>query len=130
VTREPVWGTTAAASRLCLHDLNLSNILPDGTLIAGVVDWDGFGLGSRALGLVALAVDCERCGDRHAAGRLLARAAQVAGGYGLRCLVSYRAIAGLAAFTHERQAYGNHLSDEECAAVSAILARLQAAGGA
>jgi hypothetical protein len=45
-------------------------------------------------------------------------------------LVSYRAIAGLAAFTHERQAYGNHLGDEECAAVSAILDRLQAPRGA
>jgi hypothetical protein len=45
-----------------------------------VVDWDEFGLGSRALDLIALAVDCERCGDGAAADRLLARAAKVAGG--------------------------------------------------
>jgi hypothetical protein len=92
-----------------------------------VVDWDEFGLGSRALDLVALAVDCERRGDCAAADRLLARAAEVAGGDGLRCLVSYRIIGGLAVFTRERQAYGDSLGDEECAAGSAILDRLQAA---
>jgi hypothetical protein len=32
--------------------------------------------------------------------------------------------------THERQAYGNSLGDAECAAISAILDRLQAAGRA
>jgi hypothetical protein len=59
-----------------------------------------------------------------AADRLLARAAQMAGGDGLRCLVSYRAIGGLAVFTRERQAYGRSIGDEECAAESAILDRL------
>jgi hypothetical protein len=95
-----------------------------------VVDWDEFGLGSRALDLVALALDCERRGDHAAADRLLARAAQVAGSDGLRCLVSYGVIAGLAVYTHERRAYGNSLGDAECAAVSAILDRLQATGSA
>jgi hypothetical protein len=42
------------------------------------------------------------------------------------CLISYRAIGGLAAFTHERQAYGDSLGDAECAAVSAVLDRLEA----
>ena len=84
--------------------------------------------GCRALDLVALAVDCEERGDSAAADRLLAQAAQVAGDAGLRCLVSYRIIGGLAVFTHERQAYGNSLGDEGCAAGSAILDRLQAAG--
>jgi hypothetical protein len=92
-----------------------------------VADWDEFGLGNRALDLIALAVDCERLGDQAAADRLLARAAQVVGGDGLRCLVSYRAIGGLACFTQERQAYGDSLGDAECTAVSAILDRLQAA---
>jgi len=99
-------------------------------VITGVVDWDEFGLGSRALDLAALAFDCERRGDRAAADRLLAQAAQVAGGDGLRCLVSYRAIAGLSVFSHERQAYGNSLGDEECAEIFAILDRLQATGSA
>jgi hypothetical protein len=81
-------------------------------------------VGSRALDLVALAFDCERRGDRAAADGLLARAAQVAGGDGLCCLVSYRTIGGLAVFTRERQAYGNSLGDEECAAGSAILGGL------
>jgi aminoglycoside phosphotransferase (APT) family kinase protein len=104
--------------------------LTDGARITGVVDWDGFGLGCRALDLIALAVDYEQRGDRGAADRLLARAAQVAGDDGLRCLVSYRIIGGLAVYTHERQAYGDSLGDEECAAESAILDRLQAGGSA
>jgi Ser/Thr protein kinase RdoA (MazF antagonist) len=123
---QPVWGLRLPAADYAHNDLNLSNVLTDGALITGVVDWDEFGLGSRALDLVALAVDCEERGEGAAADRLLARAAQVAGDDGLRCLVSYRIIGGLAVFTHERQAYGNSLGDEECAAESAILDRLQA----
>ena len=125
---QPVWGLRLPAADYAHNDLNLSNVLADGARITGVVDWDEFGLGSRALDLVALAVDCERLGDHAAEDRLLGRAAQVAGEDGLRCLLSYRAIAGLAVFTHERQAYGDSLGDEECAAVSAILDRLQATG--
>jgi aminoglycoside phosphotransferase (APT) family kinase protein len=127
---EPVWGLRLPPADYAHNDLNLSNVLTDGTRITGVVDWDEFGLGSRALDLVALALDCERRGDQAAADRLLTRAAQVAGDDGLRCLVSYGAIGGLAVYTHERQAYGNSLGDAECAAISAILDRLQATGGA
>jgi hypothetical protein len=85
-------------------------------------DWDEFGLGSRALDLVVLALDCQQLGDQAAAGRLLARAAQAAGSAGLRCLVSYRALAGLAEDTREGQPPQTQLE-----AISAILDRLQAA---
>jgi Ser/Thr protein kinase RdoA (MazF antagonist) len=125
---EPAWGLRLPPADYAHNDLNPSNILASGARITGVVDWDEFGLGSRALDLVALAVDCERAGGHAAADRLLARAAQVAGRDGLRCLVSYRAIASLAHTSRERQAYRDSLSDEECAAFSAILDRLQAAG--
>lgn len=124
----PVWGLRLPPSDYANNDLNLSNILADGTRITGVVGWDEFGLGSRALDLVVLAINCERGGDRAAADRLLARAACVAGDDGLRCLVGYRAIASLAHSAREREAYGDSLADAECAAVSAILDRLEAAG--
>jgi hypothetical protein len=127
---EPVWGLRLPPADYVSNDLNLSNILTDGVRITGVVDWDEFALGSRALDLTALAFDCERGGDHAAADRLLARAARVAGDDGLRCLVSYRAIALLAHSTRERQAYWDSLSDEECAAITAILDRLQATGSA
>jgi hypothetical protein len=52
----------------------------------------------------------------------------VAGGDGLRCLVSYRAIGGLAVFTREREAYGNFSASAGCAAVLGIIDRLEAAG--
>lgn len=61
-----------------------------------MVDWDEFGLGSRALDLMALALDCARAGDHAASGRLLARAVSATGRDGLRSLVSYRALALLA----------------------------------
>jgi hypothetical protein len=124
---KPVWGLRLPPADYAHNDLNLSNVLTDGSRITGVVDWDEFGLGSCALDLVALAVGCERRSDHAAADRLLVRAGQVAGRDGLRCLVSYRAVGGLAFYTHERQAYGDSLGDAECAAISAILDRLQAA---
>jgi aminoglycoside phosphotransferase (APT) family kinase protein len=65
---EPVWGLRLPPTDYTHNDLNLSNVLIDGARITGVVDWDGFGLGCRALDLVALAIDCEQCGD-HLAGR-------------------------------------------------------------
>jgi hypothetical protein len=122
---EPVWGLRLLPADYTHNDLNLSNMLTDGVRITGVVDWDEFGLGSRAMDLIALALDCEEGGDRAAADRLMARAASVADGDGLRCLVSYRAIGGLAVFTREREAYGNFSADAGCAAVSAIVDRLQ-----
>jgi hypothetical protein len=121
----PVWGLRLPPVDFAHNDLNLSNILTDGAVITGVVDWDEFGLGSRALDLVALAVDCERGGGHLAADRLLAHAGRVAGSGGLRCLVGYRAIAALAHTARERHAYGE-IAEAECAAFSAILDRLGA----
>ncbi len=92
---QPVWGLRLEPVDFATNDLNLSNVLSDGTRITGVVDWDEFGLGSRALDLVALAFDCAQLADWAAADLLLGRAASIAGQDGLRCLVSYRAIAYL-----------------------------------
>jgi aminoglycoside phosphotransferase (APT) family kinase protein len=91
----PVWGLRLEPVDYATNDLNLSNVLSNGARITGVVDWDEFGLGSRALDLVALAFDCAQLGDWPAADRLLGRAGSIAGPDGLRCLVSYRAIAYL-----------------------------------
>lgn len=99
----PVWGQQLPARDYANNDMNLSNILSDGERITGVVDWDEFGLGSRALDLVAIAFDCERVGDHAAARTVLERAASIAGDDGLRPLVSYRAIALLAALARTRR---------------------------
>jgi aminoglycoside phosphotransferase (APT) family kinase protein len=93
---QPAWGLRLPPADYAHNDLNLSNVLTDGRRITGVVDWDEFGLGSRALDLVVLAFDCERIGGQQAADRLLARAAAIVGGHALRCLVSYRALVQLA----------------------------------
>lgn len=92
----PIWGLRLPARDFTHNDLNLSNIVSDGQHITGVVDWDEFGLGSRAIDLVVLGFDCTRDGRVEMTDHLLARAAKVAGDDGLRCLVSYRAIATLA----------------------------------
>lgn len=123
---QPVWGLRLPPADYANNDLNLSNILANGATITGVVDWDEFGLGSRALDLVALAFDCERGGGNAAADRLLAQAARVAGHDGRRCLISYRTIASLAHSFREQESYGNSLAEAECTAVSAILDRLEA----
>ncbi len=91
----PAWGLILEPTDFATNDLNLSNVLSDGSRITGVVDWDAFGLGSRALDLVALAFDCAQLGDWAAVDRLLGRAESIVGPDGLRCLVSYRAIAYL-----------------------------------
>ena len=120
---QPVWGLRLPPSDYAHNDLNLSNILTDGEQITGVVDWDEFGLGSRALDLVVLALDCQERGAHAAADRLLASAASAAGSAGLRCLVSYRALAALAENTREGQA-----SHAGIQAIEAILTKLRAPG--
>ena len=81
---QPVWGLRLPPADFAHNDLNLSNILTDGEKITGVVDWDEFGLGSRALDLVVLALDSQQLGHQATADRLLDRAARVAGRAGLR----------------------------------------------
>jgi aminoglycoside phosphotransferase (APT) family kinase protein len=118
---QPVWGLRLPPADFAHNDLNLSNILTDGERITGVVDWDEFGLGSRALDLVVLTLDCQERGAHAAAGRLLAAAAAAVGSAGLRCLVSYRALAALAEDTREGQA-----SHAEIQAIEAVLGKLRA----
>jgi hypothetical protein len=119
----PVWGLRLPPTDYAHNDLNLSNILTDSERITGVVDWDEFALGSRALDLVVLAFDCQRLGSLAAADRLLHRAASIAGDGGLRCLVSYRALASLAEDVRESQP-----SQAAVADISAVLDRLRAPG--
>ena len=121
---QPVWGRRLPPADYAHNDLNLSNVLTDGETITGVVDWDEFALGSRALDLTVLALDCQERGAPAAAARLLTRAAQVAGDDGLRCLVSYRALATLAENTREGQS-----PRADIRAISAVLDRLGAPGG-
>jgi aminoglycoside phosphotransferase (APT) family kinase protein len=117
----PVWGLRLPPADYAHNDLNLSNVLTDGRRITGVVDWDEFGLGSRALDLVVLAFDCERIGSQQAADHLLARAASIVGSDALRCLVSYRALAQLA----EPRADQDPSADAMTVVISAILGRLE-----
>jgi hypothetical protein len=88
----------------------------------GVVDWDEFGLGSRALDLIALAFDCERDGNHYAAGRLYEQAVSAVGTSGLRLVASYRMLAYLADFRREGQPSASGASVH---VFSAILAKLQ-----
>jgi len=118
---EPVWGLRLPPADYANNDLNLSNVLTDGSRITGVVDWDEFGLGSRALDLVVLAFDCERIGSQQAADHLLARAASIIGSDALRCMVSYRALAVLADPSEGQ----DPSADTMAVVISAILDRLE-----
>jgi hypothetical protein len=70
---QPAWGLRLSPAAYARNDLTVSNILTDGEKITGVVDWDEFGLGSRAPGLIVLALDCQQtrrpCRGRPAAGQ-------------------------------------------------------------
>ncbi|HEY1620133.1 MAG TPA: aminoglycoside phosphotransferase family protein [Streptosporangiaceae bacterium] len=118
---EPAWGLRLPPADYAHNDLNLSNILTDGEKITGVVDWDEFALGSRALDLVVLAIDGQQLGADATAGLLLERAASAVGDGGLRCLVSYRALATLAEDIRESQP-----PQAEIQAISAVLDMLRA----
>jgi aminoglycoside phosphotransferase (APT) family kinase protein len=120
-----VWGLRLPPADYANNDFNLSNVLTDGSRITGVVDWDEFGLGSRALDLVVLAFDCERIGSQQAADHLLARAALIIGRDALRCMVSYRALVQLAG---PREAQ-DPSADTMAVVISAILDRLEEAQG-
>ena len=117
-----MWGLRLQPADYAINDLNLPNVLTDGAQITGVVDWDEFGLGSRALDVVALAVDCALLGDWPTADVLLRRAGAIAGHDGLRCLVSYRAIAYLGGGQEGYDADPNAIA----ATFSTVVGRLRA----
>ena len=119
---QPVWGLRLPPADFTHNDLHLTNVLTDGERITGVIDWDEFGLGNRALDLVVLGFDCFRIGERRAADRVLAQAAAVAGAGGRRCLVSYRMLAHLA--DDRREGQPADASTATTAVFSAILDRL------
>lgn len=100
---QPVWGLRLPPADFTHNDLHLSNVLTDGERITGVIDWDEFGLGTRALDLVVLGFDCFRIGEHRAADRVFAQAAAAAGPGGLRCMVGYRTLAHLADDRREGQ---------------------------
>jgi aminoglycoside phosphotransferase (APT) family kinase protein len=121
---EPVWGLRLPARDFANNDLNVTNVLADGATITGVVDWDEFGLNSRAADLVALAFDCERLRDAAAVAKLLDRIVEIAGEDGLRCLMSYRTIAHVSARVRRGEVEGVR---ESIAAAERLLDRLGAA---
>ena len=88
----PFWGYRLAATDFAHGDLNTSNVLVEGSTITGVVDWDEFGLNSRAADLASILFDWHRVYLHHATGagerganELLRRIVLIAGEPGLRC---------------------------------------------
>jgi Phosphotransferase enzyme family len=102
----PVHGRRLDARDFAHNDLNLTNVLVEGTTITGVVDWDEFGLNSRAVDLTALAFDCTRLGSDAAAEKLLRRIVELDGEDGLRCAVGYRLLSHVAARARRRDPEG------------------------
>jgi aminoglycoside phosphotransferase (APT) family kinase protein len=105
---QPAHGLRLPNNDLVHGDLNLSNILTSEGRITGVVDWDAIGHGSRATDLAGPLFDWHRIrragGNVTAAGhlRIVRRVVEIAGDEGLRCAITYAAIARLA-LTAERR---------------------------
>jgi aminoglycoside phosphotransferase (APT) family kinase protein len=120
---QPAWGLRLPPADYARNDLTLSSILTDSEKITGMVDWGEFRLGSRALDLIALALDCQQRGAHATADRLLARAASGRRQRGPALPGQLAPRPGLAEDTREGQP-----SQAEIQAISAIIDRLQAAG--
>lgn len=100
---EPATGSRLPAVDVVHGDLNLSNVLARGGVVTGIVDWDHVGVGSRALDLTSLLFDWQRLRLAYDTGlatdggeRLVRRIVEIAGEPGLRCTITYGAIARLA----------------------------------
>jgi aminoglycoside phosphotransferase (APT) family kinase protein len=99
---EPARGSRLPCNDLVHHDFNLSNILMHHGGVAGVVDWEAAGRGSRALDFATLLFEWHRlreAGGEVAPGgsvRLVEQILTAAGDAGLRLVVTYGAIARLA----------------------------------
>lgn len=106
----PVWGHRLDPSDFAHGDLNLSNVLMEGSTITGVVDWDEFGVNSRSADLTSILFDWYRLqlpdepgpGERGAKD-LLERIVAIADEPGLWCTVSYAAVMRLAMAHRRRQ---------------------------
>jgi len=105
----PAWGLRLPARDFTHNDLNMSNVLTDGQSITGIVDWDEYALGNRAIDLVVLGFGCLHDGAGEMADRLFERASELAGEDGLRCLVCYRVLAMLAGNVRERRASESYI---------------------
>jgi len=99
----PAWGHRLPVSDVVHHDFGVENILGGVGGVSGVVDWDHAGYGSRALDLTSLLFDWQRLRLAGESGsvaeggeRLVRRIVEIAGEPGLRCTVTYAAIARLA----------------------------------
>jgi aminoglycoside phosphotransferase (APT) family kinase protein len=106
---EPVWGRRLEARDFAHGDLNLKNVLTDGRTITGVVDWDEFGLNSRAADLTSILFDWHALalpGAPSLAPRggavLRDRIVAIAGEDGLRCTIGYAAL-GRLGITYRRR---------------------------
>jgi aminoglycoside phosphotransferase (APT) family kinase protein len=120
----PSHGYRLPARDFAHNDLNLTNVLTDGERITGVVDWDEFGLNTRAVDLAAIAFDLERLAlaDESTVEDVLGRIVGVSGEDGARCAVTYRAIALVAALARRGEPV-----EAASAATNRILDRLGAA---
>ncbi|MEU4195004.1 aminoglycoside phosphotransferase family protein [Kribbella sp. NPDC026611] len=83
-------------------DLNLGNLILDGDRVAGIVDVEAAGSGSRAYDLVSLATSAARDGAAPGVDELFVEAALQAGGRATVALCAGAAFVSIAEFVHER----------------------------
>ena len=124
----PVRGVELEPADLVHHDLNLSNVLIEDGRISSVVDWDGGGLGPRALDLACLLFEWERLRLSRVPGlppdgadRILGQFREAGGDAALRLTVAYRTVAvlGVTAARGEQDRF-----DRWTRAAAAVLTRL------
>lgn len=90
-------------------DLNVGNLIVDNGRIAGIIDIEAAGGGSRAYDLISLTTSAARDGAREGVDELFLEAALRAGGRAAVAVCAAAAYASIAEFVHERSKYSQDL---------------------
>ncbi|MFG1628513.1 phosphotransferase family protein [Kribbella sp. NPDC049227] len=102
-------------------DLNVGNLIVDNGRIAGIVDIEAAGGGSRAYDLVSLATSAARDGAPDGVDELFLEAALRAGGRAAVAVCAAAAYATIAEFVHERTKFSQDLVREGAQRVFELL---------
>jgi aminoglycoside phosphotransferase (APT) family kinase protein len=101
----PYRGHSLPEDDLVHGDLNVGNLIVDNGRIAGIVDIEAAGGGSRAYDLISLATSAARDGSHAGVDELFLEAALRAGGRAAVAVCAGSGFATIAEFVHERSKY-------------------------
>ncbi|MFG1817497.1 phosphotransferase family protein [Kribbella sp. NPDC049174] len=104
----PYRGQDLPSDDLVHGDLNVGNVIVDNGRVAGIIDIEAAGGGSRAYDLISLATSAARDGAPAGVDELFLQAALRAGGRATVAVCAAAAYASVAEFVRDRSTYSQH----------------------